>query len=195
MNRHRRLAAVAVVLLVSACATPIRDQEAELAIAAVWCASPQQFPWVDVAVGQDVSLDLGPGSPVYVFAGERSHFSAVRLDGSGPRVLLVKSRFNGQTTEQYFHPIVTFYREDLSMMSRVATSVWQTTDSVLGPLYMRAEVQVPDTARYATLSTGDEVRDRWVTPPATPLNWAVSPVSVHTPAPTGRIDLTLLAGN
>jgi len=178
----------------SACATPLHEQETQLALASICCASPQQFSWVDVAVGQTVALDVGPDSPVYDFGTGKSHFAAVRLGGSGPRMLLIKSRYNGQTTEQYFHPVVIFYGEDQSVISRVETRVWQTTDSPLGPLYMRAEVAVPVTARFASMSMSAEARARSKTPPPAPMQWSIVQQPLHTPSPTGRMDLTLESG-
>ena len=194
MRRPRTIAAALVALGLSACATPLHQQEAELALADICCTSPRQFSWVDVAVGQTVALDVGPDSQVYDFGTGKSHFAAVRLGGSGPRILLIKSRYNGQTTEQYFHPLVIFYGEDQSVVSRVETRVSQTTDSSLGPLYMRAEVAVPVTARFASLSMSAEARARAGTPPPTPLQWSIVQGPSHTPAPTGRMDLTLEPG-
>lgn len=194
MRRPRTIAAALVALGLSACATPLHQQEAELALADICCTSPRQFSWVDVAVGQTVALDVGPDSQVYDFGTGKSHFAAVRLGGSGPRILLIKSRYNGQTTEQYFHPLVIFYGEDQSVVSRVETRVSQTTDSPLGPLYMRAEVAVPVTARFASLSMSAEARARAGTPPPTPLQWSIVQGPSHTPAPTGRMDLTLEPG-
>ena len=194
MRSRRLLEATLVALGMSACATPLHEQETQLALASICCASPQQFSWVDVAVGQTVALDVGPDSPVYDFGTGKSHFAAVRLGGSGPRMLLIKSRYNGQTTEQYFHPVVIFYGEDQSVISRVETRVWQTTDSPLGPLYMRAEVAVPVTARFASMSMSAEARARSKTPPPAPLQWTIVQQPLHTPSPTGRMDLTLESG-
>ncbi len=99
-----KLIVIIITILITGCATPIKQQYDELSVQKICCTGPSDFQYSEIVVGNEKEIKLNSKSPVYDFGTGNSYFSSFEVPKSD-HYYYVKSFFNGMMIGQYYEPI------------------------------------------------------------------------------------------
>lgn len=147
-----RLFVIAITVLITGCATPIKQQYAELSIQKVCCSGPSEFEYSYIGIGSEKEIMFDKNSPVYDFGAGNSYFTSFEVPESG-HYFYVKSFFNGMMIGQYFEPIFMALDENYKMTETFTLNLEFIDAAFSDNAHMAGAFKLKPTSKYLILFT------------------------------------------